>query len=188
MLLPLLLPFIRAFKGELWHDTISIILPPHIEMIPIEYYAAEKPALLYYLYPGEARIYNPETGALGDEVKTMDAGFVHSHPGYMKEHHDPLVHSFLKENPYEFVGWVEPGKPHFLWMYNRTDSFIWFDLTIWVAEFPSLEVEVAGEKRELPEVFDQYLRGIFNLFYTLGEAGVSSKLGEHLKEAVGKKA
>lgn len=164
MILELLLPFIRKFRGHLWHDTIELIIPPLPRPVIVEYYASpDKPAIIFALYPGNAHEYDPATGTVGPEIRTMDAGFYHYHEGWMKRHVDPLVESFLSERPYQFVGYLKPGKPHVLEMYNRTDKFIWFDVTIWVAEFEREQWIYNGRTYSLEELLDMYLSKIADL-------------------------
>lgn len=159
-MLELIEPFVRALGGKLWHDTFAIVIPPLGENKALfEYYGGMKPAILFYLYPGDAREYNPDTGEIGVQIRTMDAGFYHEHPGWMNYHIDPLVESFIKHNPYMLLAYLTPGKPHRLWMYNRTDKHIWFDITIWLAEFEKERVEIGGVERSIDEWLDLYLKG-----------------------------
>ena len=170
MILSLIMPFIRAFKGLIWHDTFSLVVPPLGERyVPFDYYAGYRPSIIFYIYPGEVRLYDPVTGTIGESLRTADAGFVHEHPEYMLKHNDPFVESFLKHNPYEFVAWLAPGKPHRLWIYNRTANFIWTDVTIWIAEFPKEKEIIDGVEVSLEEAFNRYLRGIFKFFYDQGK-------------------
>jgi len=179
MILDMLLPFVRAFKGLLWHDTMAIIIPPLGEAtIPVDYYPGERPAIIYYLYPGEARIYDPATGTLGNLIHSMNVGFKHEHAGWMKLHNDPLVVSFLYERPYQLVGFLGTGKAHKLYLYNSTSNFVWIDVTIWIAEFEKgrEKVVIEGEEVTLEEAFDRYLRGIFRIIYHFGKESVEKEL------------
>ena len=171
----LLIPFVRAFNGVEWHDTFVVVLPPlGNSYVPLEYYGGYKPALMYYIYVGDVREYDPSTGSVGAAIRTPDAGFIHEHPDYMRLHVDPFVESFIAERPYEFVAWLSPAKPHRLLMFNRTNKFIWLDVTIWIAEFPSEEVEYDGKKARLEDLFKMYMQGIASIYIN----EVMKKLGK----------
>lgn len=158
------------FNGMLYHDPIVLVIPPlgNLETDFPYYPPTDKPCLLFFLQPGGCKEYDPSTGAIGAELRTVDAGFRHWHTGYMKYHTDPFLEHFLRHNPYQFVGWVVPGKPHWLRVFNRTNKYIWFDCTVWLAEFPSFRVILGGEEVELEEAFRTYLSGYFDFFYKIG--------------------
>lgn len=164
----LLYPFFFSNNAVLWHDNLIMIIPPgliaNVDYVP----APGRTAVIFYMMPGEVREYNPETGEIGVEIRSPNVYFEHAHPDWMRWHIDPLVWSFLKSNPYTFLGVATNEKPHRLKIVNNTDKFVYFDLMLWIAEFPSDTIEVDGEEVSIEEALRRYLRGIFKFFYRLG--------------------
>lgn len=169
MLEVLLYPLVFSLGGVLWHDTMVMVLPPHFETW-VEYAPTPRRAgIVFYIYLGDVREYDPETGEVGAEIRSALVGFEHEHRDYMLIHNDPMLTSLLRHNPYVFLAYTDESKPHRLYVYNRTDKYVWMDFTIWVAEFPTREVEVDGERVSVEEALRTYLRGIFYHFYRLGK-------------------
>jgi len=157
-MLSLLIPFIRRFRGTLGFTTVTLIAPPLPHPIRVEYYASEKPTISYMFYTGEAYEYDPATGSVGPEVRTTLAGLTHRIGGWIAGRAYP-VNSLLNKG-FELVAYTKPGKPHVIEAFNRTDKYIWFDFTVWFAEFEREEYEFMGRVYTLEELLDMYLSRI----------------------------
>ena len=85
-------PFVTAYKGMFWHDTIEMIIPPSDVPIDISYIPDPKyKSLIIGLTFGTPREFDISTGAIGPEVYSTDVGIFHSTEGYMDWHWDPCV-------------------------------------------------------------------------------------------------
>jgi len=74
-------PFVTAFKGMFWHDTIEIIIPPTTVPIDISYIPdPEFKALIIGLTFGTSREYDPATGTIGNVLYSTDVGIYHCLP------------------------------------------------------------------------------------------------------------
>ena len=158
MILGLLMPFIRRFKGTLRFNTLVLIAPPLPHPIRVEYYASDKPAVAYMFYTGRAYEYDPATGSLGPEVRTTQAGVTHRIGGWVAGRAYPV--DSLWDKGFELVAYIKPGRPHVIEAFNRTGKYIWFDFMVWFAEFEREEWELAGRTYTLEELLDMYLSSI----------------------------
>ena len=173
-------PFVSAFGGEFWHDTIVMVIPP--TEIPIDISYVPDPnvkSLVIGLTFGTPMEYDPSTGDIGPEILSPDAGVYHRQVGYMKWHWDPLVESILKTNPYPQLLWSSTERPYELRVVNMTGKHIWMDMTFWVIKFPKrIKCPVHGEC-DPEELFKEYMRGITSTIIALSGIG-AEKLMEIL--------
>ena len=157
----LVAPFVIACKGRFYHDTITMVIPPTEAPIDISYIPDPKfKTLVIGLTFGTPMEYDPDTGTVGPEILTADAGVYHSAPDYMDLHWDPFVESILKTNPYPQLLWSSTEKPYFLRIVNRTDKYIWCDVTFWIIKFPRTVDHPVYGSGDPEEIFRKYMEDV----------------------------
>jgi len=165
-------PFVAAFKGMFWHDTIALIIPPTEVPIDISYIPdPEFKALIIGLTFGTPREYDPATGTIGSEFYTTDVGIWHSTPGYMDWHWDPFVESIIKTNPYPQLLWASRERPYYLRVVNRTAKHIWVEATFWAIKFPRTVPCPVWGVCDPEDLFLKYMQGVTGVFVAASKVG-----------------
>jgi len=154
----ILIPLIFTFGMKRWSDTFLMIIPPNTSFVVREESPPGKAILNYFITYGTPRIYNPETGELGDPIISTDVGFYRM-SGQVKWHMIPFMESIYKygygdatitgENLYECTVMV----------YNYTPYYVAIGLTTYLIEFPM----------EYRRLVLKYFRGIVNFFIKQAE-------------------
>ena len=167
-------PFVIAYGGVFWHDTIVMVIPPTDIPIDISYVPDPKTkCLVIGLTFGAPREYDPDTGGVGPEILTPEAGVYHRQEGYMQWHWDPLVESVLKTNPYPQLLWCSSDRPYDLRVVNKTGKYILVDITFWVIKFPKkVPCQIWGEC-DPEELFRRYMEGVTAFFTALSKVGAA---------------
>lgn len=157
-------PFVSAFKGMFWHDTIVMVIPP--TDIPIDISYVPDPnykALIIGLTFGVPREYDVTTGEIGAEILSDDVGIYHATENYMDWHWDPFVESILKTNPYPQLLWASKERPYILRVVNKTGKYIWTEVTFWAIKFPArIHCPIYGEC-DPEELFNKYMKSITSI-------------------------
>ena len=163
------LPFIVAFKGRFWHDTVIMVIPPTEEPIDVSYVPDEyTKSLIIGLSFGIPRVYDVETGEIGGEVITPNAGIYHKNEPWMEMHWDPFVESILMMRPYPQLGFSSKKKPYILRIINQTGQYLWTEVTFWVVKFPvKIEYPTHETAFDPEELFYMYMRSIVDYFLKL---------------------
>ena len=170
-------PFVAAFGGTFWHDTIELVIPPTEVPIDISYVPDPKfKTLIIGLTFGTPREYDPATGTIGPEIVSSDVGIWHRASGWMDWHWDPFVESILKTNPYPQLGWVSSDRPYELRVVNNTGGYIWAEATFWVVKFPEkIYCPIWGEC-DPEDLFKRYMSGVTYLFTVFSAFGAERML------------
>ena len=176
-------PFVSAFGGTFWHDTMVMIIPPTEIPIDVSYVPdPEYKALIIGLTFGTPREYDPSTGEVGAEMLSDDVGIYHATEKYMDWHWDPFVESILKTNPYPQLIWASKDRPYVLRIINKTGKYVWADATFWAIKFPSkVRCPIYGEC-DPEELFERYMRGIAHFFVSYEHLSRDTLSPEALKE------
>jgi len=113
---------------EFLHDTSIYYLPPNLD-VTIRWGPEEdnKVFLIFAITFGE-----PRNLATGEVVYTDQIGFWHRGPG-MKLHWDPLVQS-ITNITYPHVTPATKENPFEIRFVNRTNMFIYIDVSVWYFE------------------------------------------------------
>ncbi|MEM4049240.1 MAG: hypothetical protein QW750_08215 [Zestosphaera sp.] len=113
---------------EFLHDTSIYYLPPNLD-VTIRWGPEEdnKVFLIFAITFGE-----PRNLATGEVVHTDQIGFWHRGPG-MKLHWDPLVQS-ITNITYPHVTPATKENPFEIRFVNRTNMFIYIDVSVWYFE------------------------------------------------------
>lgn len=166
-------PFVIAFGGTFWHDTIEMIIPPTNAPIDVSYVPDPNfKSLIIGLTFGTPREYDPATGEVGAEILSSDVGVYHAEMGYIDWHWDSFVESILKTNPYPQLLWASNENPYQVRIVNNTGKYIWSEVTFWAVKFPKKVVCPLYGDCDPEFLFKEYMKGIASFFLAMNKVGV----------------
>lgn len=161
------IPLINEGLLTFFHETLQLVFPPGITFTMRWAPPARMVYLVFFLTMGRARDY-----VTGDTITSTDYGFYHrgglgsfiKKTDAMRWHWDPMVESiFLVEYPHHLV--ATHNKAMILELYNNAvDPITGLPITV-VQDF-SIWVFECNEE-EFKDV-EQYFRGYYNYYHTLG--------------------
>ena len=170
-------PFVIAFGGEFWHDTVALVIPPTDTPIDISYIPDPNyKSMVIGLTFGDAYEYDPTTDTIGPEIYSTDVGIKHSTRDYMAWHWDPFVKSILKTNPYPQLLWASKERPYRLRVLNYRTGFVWSEATFWVIKFPrKVACPIWGEC-DPEDLFRRYMEGVCKFFIAISKIPIENLL------------
>jgi len=167
--------FVKANGGLFWHDTIVMLIPPLGDrFIDISYIPArDRKSLIIGLTFGkdDLLIYDPVTGTYrrpntDDMPKLASVGIWHRCVPWMDWHWDPFVDSLLGVGVYPQLGFASPEKPYELRVVNKTDLFVWANVTFWAINFPYQSIcPITGERIDIEECYDKFMELVYKNYY-----------------------
>jgi len=152
-----LVPLIAEGKARFWHETAYFVIPPKLSVLVR--WGPKDPDRVFHVFA--LTFGKPKNFYTGEVVYTDKVYFWHR-GREMVWHYDPLVESIVDyEYPHEVRATAK--EPLEIEFHNDTDNLtVAIDVSAWLFEY----------HKDDAKVFDEYVRGVANLFRALGRLSV----------------